>query len=71
MSHMNTDRVHNTILVQSHHFGSSAEQTIVANSNPEAKVNERPLVVKQTDIVIQITQLMVILVVGVMASLAG
>ena len=47
MSTMNTNRVHSNTLVQSHYSGSSAEQTIVAHSNPEAKVNERPLVVKK------------------------
>ena len=40
MSTMNTDRVHNNTVVQSHHSGSSVEQTIIAHSNPEAKVNE-------------------------------
>ena len=44
---MNTDRVHNITLVQSHYSSSSAEQTIVADSNPDTKVNERPLVVKK------------------------
>ena len=44
---MNTDCVHNNTVVQSRYSGSSAEQTIVAYSNPEAKVKERPLVVKK------------------------
>ena len=39
MSIMSTDRVHNNTLVQSYHSGSSVEQTIVAHSNPETKVN--------------------------------
>ena len=47
MSTVNTDRVHNNNLIQSHHYGSSTEQTIVAHSNPDAKVNERLLVVKK------------------------
>ena len=47
MSTMNSDRVHNNTLVQSNDSSSSAEQTIVAHSNLEAKVNERPLVVKK------------------------
>ena len=47
MSTMNTNRVHSNTLVQSHHSSSYAEQTIVAHSNPETKVNERPLVVKK------------------------
>ena len=49
MSTINTDRgsSHNNALVQSHHSGSSAEQTIVTHSNPETKVNKRPLVVKK------------------------
>ena len=37
----------NNSFVQSHHSGSSAEQTIVAHSNPAAKANERPLVIKK------------------------
>ena len=49
MSTMNTDRVHNNTVAQSHHTGSFAEQTIIAHSNLEAKVNERPLVVKKDD----------------------
>ena len=49
MSTMNTDRVYNNAVVQSHHSGSSVEQTIIAHSNPEAKVNERPLVVTKDD----------------------
>ena len=44
---MNTDRVHNNTVVRLHHFSSFAEQTIVAYSNSETKVNERPLVVKK------------------------
>ena len=44
---MNSDRVHNNTLVQSRDSGSSAEQTIVALSNLEAKINERLLVVKK------------------------
>ena len=44
---MTTDRVHNNTVVQSHHSGSSAEQTIIAHFNPEAMVNKRPLVVKK------------------------
>ena len=47
MSTINTDRVHNNTVAQSHHTGSFAEQTIIAHSNLEAKVNERPLVVKK------------------------
>ena len=49
MSTMNTDRGSstNTSFVQSHHSGSSAEQTIAAHSNPEAKVDERPLETKK------------------------
>ena len=47
ISTMNTDRVHNNTVIQSHHSGSSSEQTIVAHSNAEAKVNERPLIVKK------------------------
>ena len=46
---MNTDRVHNNTLVQSHYSSSSAEQNIVAHSNSEAKVNERPLVNKKDE----------------------
>ena len=37
----------NNSCVQSYHSGSSAEQTIVAYSNPAAKANERPLVIKK------------------------
>ena len=41
------DTSNNNSFVQSHHLGSSAEQTIVAHSNPAAKANERPLVIKK------------------------
>ena len=49
MSTMTTDRgsSHNSILVQSHHSGSAAEQTIATYSNPKAIVNDRPLVIKK------------------------
>ena len=49
MSTMTTDRGSstNTTLVQSYHSGSSIEQTNVLHSNPEAKVNEKPFVVKK------------------------
>ena len=71
MSTMNSDRgtSNNNSFVQSHYSGSSAEQTIVAHSNPAAKANERPLVKKKTERVIHVTLLMVTLVVGLMASL--
>ena len=36
-----------TPLVQSHHSGFSTEQTIVTHSDPEAMVNNRPLVIKK------------------------
>ena len=70
MSTMTTDRgsLHNIILVQSHLSGSAAEQTIATHSNPEAIVNDIPLVIEKTALVIQRTQLMVTLVVGVMVS---
>ena len=49
VSTMNSNRgtSNNNSFVQSHHSGSSAEQTIVAHSNPAAKANERPLVIKK------------------------
>ena len=49
MSTLPTDRIssHNNTFVESHHSSSSAEQTIVTHSNPEAMVNERPLAVKK------------------------
>ena len=46
---MNTNRVHINTLVQSHHSGSFAEHTIFVHSNPKAKVNERPLVIKKDE----------------------
>ena len=49
MSTLPTDRIssHNPIFVESHHSSSSTEQTIVAHSNPEAMINDRPLAVKK------------------------
>ena len=48
MSTLPTDRIssHNDTFVKSHHSSSSAEQTIVTHSNPEAMVNNRPLAVE-------------------------
>ena len=37
----------NNTFVESHHSSSSAEQTIVTHSNPEAMVNDRPLALKK------------------------
>ena len=49
MSTMTTDRgsSHNNTLVQSHHSFSSTEQTVVTHSDPEAMVDNRPLVIKK------------------------
>ena len=49
ISTMTTDRgaSHNNTLGQSHHSGFSADQTIVTHSNPEAMVNDSPLVIKR------------------------
>ena len=73
MSTMNTDRGSSTnaSFVQSHHSGSSAEQTIAAHSNPEAKVDERPLETKKDGKNIHVTLLMATLVVGLMVSMVA
>ena len=49
MSALPTDRIssHNNTFVESHHSRTSAEQTIVTHSNPEAMANDRPLAVKK------------------------
>ena len=67
---MTTDRgsSQNNSLVKSHHSGSSAEQTIVTHSDPDARMKDRPLVIKKTEGVIHLTQPMVMLVVGVMTT---
>ena len=49
MSMFPTNRIssHNNTFVESHHSSSSAEQTTVTHSNPEAMINDRPLAVKK------------------------
>lgn len=70
MSIVTNDRgsSHHNLLVNSHHSETATEQTIVTHSVPNAVVTEHPLVKKMMEKVIPLTQLMVTLGSGSMAS---
>ena len=70
MSTVTNDRrsPHHNLLVNFHHSGYAAEQTIAMYSVPDAMVTERPLFEKMTEKFIPLTQLIVTLVSGLMTS---